>query len=98
MFAMSEIQLNETVSKNLLDKQGEIANAQGQIVELVMTLAAYGALPAALQQAAQKLAGLAKERDEALKAAASAEGVDLEAPDAGKWSWVMQENVIRKVA
>lgn len=92
------IQLDEATSKALLDKQAEIAHTQTQIAELVMMLAAYGALPSALQQAAQKLAGLAKERDEVLKAAASIEGVDLEATDAGRWSWVMHENVIRKVA
>jgi hypothetical protein len=97
MPGMTEIAIEPKVSEELNKLQQELAQAQGQIAEVVLALAAYGALPAALQQLAQKLASLASQRDEQIKKVAALAGVDLEAPDAGRWSWVMHENVIRKV-
>lgn len=97
MPVMTEIAIEPKVADELHKLQQELAKIQGQIAEIVLVLAAYGALPASLQQAAQKVASIAKERDEHIKKIAALAGVDLEAPDAGRWSWIMHENVIRKV-
>ena len=94
---MTEIALEPKVSDELNNFQQELAQLQGQIAEIVLVLAAYGALPSSLQQAAQKLAALAQARDEQIKKVAALAGIDLDAPDAGRWSWIMHENVIRKV-
>lgn len=94
---MTEIAIDPKVADELNKYQQELAQAQGQITEVVLALAGYGALPSSLQQLAQKVAATAKARDEQIRKVAALAGIDLDAPDAGRWSWIMHENVIRKV-
>lgn len=92
-----EILLDADTANDLRQLQASVAQVQGQIVELVVVLAAYGALPASLQQAAQKLAQLAQTRDEKIKKVAALAGVDLDSPEEmGRWNWSPSEGVLRK--
>jgi len=94
---MNEISIDKKSSDELLKMQQQLAQAQAQITEIVIALAAYGALPASLQQLAAKIAGVVKERDEQIKKIAALAGVDLDSPEAGRWSWDIEANVIRRL-
>lgn len=94
---MNEIAIEPEVADELRQLQAAVAQVQGQIVELAVILGAYGALPAALQQAVQKLAQVSQSRDDKLKKLAALAGVDLDAPEhAGKWSWSPADGSLRK--
>ena len=92
-----EIPIDTDTAGDLRQLQGSIHKVQSQIVELVVVLAAYGALPASLQQAAQQLAQASQTRDDKIKKIAALAGVDLDSPDeAGQWQWNPAEGVLRK--
>lgn len=95
---MNEIPIEPELAEELRQMQGAVAQVQAQIVELAVVLAAYGALPASLQQAAQKLAQVSQSRDDKIKKIAALSGIDLDAQEhAGQWSWSPVDGILRRL-
>ena len=99
MSAVTEIPItDEALVEELQKLQSQLAQLQNQTMELVLKLAAFGALPTSLQQAAQKTVEVLKAREDKVKKHAALAGVDLDSPDhVGKWAWSTEDNMLRKV-